>query len=250
MEPLSNFDWVLKDGKIRDGRYGPVFQAMRTDTGEFITAERLRLEEPSDSYALESVVSHLENKQMNQSEPNVVSYLGYRRRADHIFILIEHSAGGTLRDFIQRSGAVPQPLVRTILRQIVLGLAQLHKHGFAVVFLDSKNILMGNDGAIKIEAPLLDVTIAGQPLPSVVLTLPELVLGQQNMRKADVWLLGIVAAQLLSGDCNDLAASLASNFATQIKKNEGSAWELLIPHHVTRKLDPQASDFLRQCLSM
>lgn len=248
--PPSNFDWILKDGKIRDGRYGPVFLALRTDTADIIAAEQLGLEDPSDAYALESIVSCLENKKVKQSEPNVISYLGYRFEGDHIFLLTEYLLGGTLRDFIQKNSVIPQPLTRSFLRHILRGLAQLYKQGFAVVFLDSENILMENTGNLKIEPPLLDVTVAGQLLPPGILTLPELLLGQRNMRKADVWLLGIVAAQLLSGDCSHAMANSTSHVTTQIKQNEGSAWELFIPQDVAGNLDAKASDFLRQCFSM
>jgi len=238
------FDWILKGDKIRDGRYGPVFLAMRTDTAELIAAEKLEVD----------VGLHLENKQIHQSEPNIVSCLGYQRKGDHIFILTEYPAAGTLRELIQKYGAIRQPLARVFLRQIVLGLEQLQKQGIAVVFLDSRNIVMLRVGIVKIEAPLLDVTVTGQSLPPGVLTLPEL-MGQRNLRKADIWLLGIIVAQMLSGDCNLATADLASYIATQIKEDqesasEKSAWELFISKDIVSKLDKQTSDFLRQCLIM
>lgn len=242
------FDWVLSQDKIRDGQHGPVFPALRADTGKLIAAEKLELEGSGDSSVRESILSHLERKQMSPSRPNVVSYLGYQLKEGHIFVLREHSAGGTLRDFIRKNGVIPQPIIRAILRQVVLGLKQLQEQGVAVIFLDSRNIMMNNKAGIKIEAPLLDMTITGHPLPSTVLTLPEVILNQRNMRKADVWLFGIVAAQLISGDYN-LAA--ASDIATQIRQAHGSAWELLIPHHIKKgELDEQASDLLRKCFSM
>lgn len=245
------FDWVLSQDKIRDGQHGAVFSALRSDTGELVTAEKLDLGVPGDSFLREStenIVSHLEKKQMSPSHPNVVTYLGYELKEGHIFVLREHSAGGTLRDFIRNNRPIPLPLIPTILRQIGLGLEQLQKQGVAVVFLDPSNIMIDNKAGIKIEAPLLDMTITGHTLPSTVLTLPEVILNQRNMRKADVWLLGIVAAQLIWGD---LSAAATADIDTRVQQAEGSAWELLIPRHVKRsELDEQLSDFLRKCFSM
>lgn len=252
----GHFDWTLGN-KIRDGRFGPVFLALRTDTAELITAEKLVLDEPvTASVIRDRVISHLESKHVYPRQPNVVSYLGHQLKEGHIFILTEYSAGGTLRDFVQHYGALPHPLARALLRQIVLGLEQLQMQGFAVVFLDSKNVLMDNKGGVKIEAPLLDITLTAQPLPPTILTLPELILGQQNTRKADVWLLGIIAAQMLTGDCeiaeasSASPASSASTVAAQIQKAQGPAWELPLPQNVASKLDEQASEFLRQCLTL
>ncbi|ROV99868.1 hypothetical protein VMCG_06282 [Cytospora schulzeri] len=237
----ARFEWHLVGNKTRDGRFGPVFTAIRPDTTDFITAEKLTLVEPGTSSVIaKRVVSHLQRKQIYPSQPNVVSYLGYQLKEGHIFILTEHSFGGTLRDFVQRFGAIPQCLACSILRQIILGLEQLQAQGFSAVFLDSNIVRVDNKGGVKIEAPLFDMNLTGQPLPPTITTLPELDLGQQNLRKADVWLLGIIAAQLLTGNCNIAEAS------PQIKQAQGSAWELPIPQG---KLDEQASDFLRQCLT-
>lgn len=121
----GRFDWSLGN-KIRDGRYGPVFVALRTDTAELITAEKLILDEPGTSSVTRArVLSHLESKTIYQNQPNVVSYLGHQLKERHLFVLTEYLTGGPLQDFVQGNGAVPQPLARMILRQIVLGLEQM-----------------------------------------------------------------------------------------------------------------------------
>ncbi|KUI61572.1 Protein kinase byr2 [Cytospora mali] len=248
-QTTTHFDWHL-GGKIRDGRFGPVFTGLRPDTGELFTAEKLVLDEPgTSSVTIDRVLSRLKDNQALPSQPNVVSYLGYQRKEGDIYILREYSAGGTLQDFVPKKGTVPQPLARSLLRQIVLGLEQLQTQGFAVVFLDAKNVFVDNKGGVKIEAPLLDITLTGQALPPTVLALPELILGRQNMRKADVWLLGILAAQLLTGDCNIAKAISASSVAAQIEQAQGPAWELPISQKVASNLDEKAFEFLRQCLT-
>lgn len=240
----SSFQISLSQEKLRDGRYGPVFHAIRDDTGEFLTAELL--EEPGDPDALRSLLSDLDKRQVSQAHPYVVSYLGHQQKEDKIYILAEHLAGGTLRQLIRKNGALPQPLARSLLRQVVLGLHQLQKQRRALALLDSRNILLGHDGAAKIEAPLLDVTASGLSFPPAFLSLPEVILGQRNMRKADVWLLGVVAAELFSGNA-ELSVNLSTSVASQIKQDEGSKWDLWVPRNVADKLDEQALDFLRQC---
>lgn len=69
------------------------------------------------------------------------------------------------------------------------------------------------------------------------------------MRKADVWLVGVVAAELFSGN-GELAVNLSTSVASQIKQDEGSKWDLWGPQNVADKLDEQALDFLRQCFGV
>lgn len=248
----SSFDWTI-GSKMRDGRYGPVFLGLRSDTADLISAEEFTpQDEPGTASALESVLALLESRLARPSQPNIISCLGYEIKEGRIFILTEYLPGGTLRDLIRSYGAIPQPLARTILRQVVLGLEQLQKQGISPVFLELGIVMMDNVGVVKIEAPLLDVaTKTGQPLPSAALAPPpEILLGQQDLLKADVWLLGILAAQLLTGDCSLAEGGSTGSVAERIKEGQGSALELLIPSDVASKLDGQASDLIRQCLSM
>lgn len=245
----NTLDWII-GSKIRDGRHGPVFLGMRTDTAEFISAEELPpQDEPDDASTLESVEAVLESRLAIPNQPNVIPYLGYQHKEGRTFILTEYLQGGTLQDLIRSYGALPDTLVRNILRQVVLGLEQLRGQGIGPVFVDLGVVMLDNVGVVKIEAPLLDVT--GRPLPSgIPAPPPEILLGQDDMRKSDVWLLGVMAAQLLTGRCDLAEGGGAGSLATRIREAQGSALGLFVADDVSCKLDGQALDFMRQCLSM
>lgn len=248
----SSFDWII-GSKIRDGRYGPVLLGLRSDTANLISAEEFKPQDgPGTASALESVVALLESRLARPSQPNIISCLGYELKEGRIFVLREHLPGGTLRDLIRSYGAIPQSLARSLLRQVVVGLEQLQEQGDSPVFLDLGIVMMDNVGIVKIEAPLIDVTTkTGQTLPSATLTPPpELLLGQQDLRKVDVWLLGILAAQLLTGNCSLAEGGPTGSVAERIKEAHGSALELLIPGGMASKLDGEALDLIRQCLSI
>lgn len=83
-----------------------------------------------------------------------------------------------------------------------------------------------------------------------VLTVPELIPDgplPSNMPKVDVWLLGIVAAEALSGTLLTDTSARQIRAQLQEQDSEGSAWELFVPRDVAEKLDTHAVDFLRQC---
>lgn len=249
----NSLQLILNQDKIRDGRYGPVCFALRENTGELVTAELLDV--PGDPRALLSLLSALDDYkkwvQGSQGHPYIVSYLGHHRTEGKFYMLTEYLPGGTLRAFIRSYGALPQPLARSLLRQIALGLRHLQKKGRSFTLVNSHNILMSHDGTAKIESTLLDVAITGYAFPPAFVSLPEVVLGQRNMHKADVWLLGVIAAEIFSGN-GELATSLSGSIASQIKQDGGSMWHFWVPQNVAEKLkvDERASEFLRQCFTV
>ncbi|KLU91608.1 STE protein kinase [Magnaporthiopsis poae ATCC 64411] len=254
MDNLCTFELEVLETKTTDGRYGPVLSAMRPDTGELLTAYRLDLDESAKKDILKNLTRPPPQQHGQPPSSVLLSYLGYQCKGGQTYLLTKYIPGVILHDFIHKRPVSP-PLVRVILRQLVRALQQLYDdQGFAVVFIDSKHILLDNVCNVKVEAPLCDVTRTGEALPSAILTLPELVLGgqqQQGMRKADVWLLGIIAIRMLAGKRNLVDANTASQLGEQIKKGKWeSAFELLVPDKVKALDDGPALGFLRQCFTI
>lgn len=250
----SSFDWTI-GSKTREGRYGPVFIGLRTDTAELISAEEFTLGEPGSACAPESVVATLESRLASPSQPNVISLLGHELKEGEILVLTEYLPGGTLRDLIQNYGAIPLPLARTIIRQVVLGLEQLRERDIVPVLLDLEMVMLDNMGIAKIEAPLLDVTTPTKarraPAAGLLAPPPEILLGQHDLGRADAWLVGVMTAQLLTGDWNVGQGKSTGLVAARIKEFQGSsAMEILVPEDAAGKLDRGALDLIRQCLSM
>lgn len=118
-----------------------------------------------------------------------------------------------MQDFIEQHGTIEQDIMQVYLGPLAMGLEALQEQKFATAFLDSINILLTSKLTLKIELPVLDVK-----RPLGMLTLPELILDcspPRNMRRADVWLLGIVAAEALSGI--RLTAASTSRIMAQVQ---------------------------------
>ena len=85
------------------------------------------------------------------NHPNIVQYLGMERPTpDILCIFLEYVPGGSLRKHINRFGALPEPLVRVYTRQLLLGLEYLHANGIAHRDIKGANVLITNDGVIKL----------------------------------------------------------------------------------------------------
>lgn len=175
-DTLNASEWML--GEITgDGRYEPVFAGLRT-TGELITAERLTL--PSNAKVRENLLSRLNRENMIPAGSHILSYQGCEEQSGHHYILREYLSGDTLREFLQRYGSLPLPAVRSFARQIILGLKELQELGLQTTLLDLDHILVDGKGTVKIDAPVLDVTVTGYKLPRAVLTLPEVARGARE----------------------------------------------------------------------
>ncbi|KAI6277751.1 hypothetical protein MCOR21_007591 [Pyricularia oryzae] len=251
-QTTNNLDWTLNgEPKIRDGRYGPVFLAMDTKTGQLLSAEQLEF----DRATLEAAVSQLAQKFVVDSDAhNLVRYLGCHTKGEHTYLVAEHVNGSSLTEMLRNYGPIPAHLVRSIVRSLLTGLDWLHAHGsYTKVLLDPDYIFVDQKGAAKIDIPVLDPVVAGCLPPPASLALPELGLGQGGPQKANVWLLGIVVAHMLSGEAK-LAVDYtsAASLGAGLISCPGSAVGMVLPEHVVKLLleEPLAFDFVRKCLTV
>lgn len=159
---LDTFEWLLGE-KTRDERDGPVFFGMQISTGPLIKVRRLAF--PREAKLPQSLSSRLHHKQNIPTGSHIVSYLGFEEIDGHYYSPRELVLGGSLKEYIQRYGAIPLPLVRSLGRQIVLCLRQLQDQGLVTTFLDLECSLVGNKGDVNIDAPVVDVTTTGHKLP-------------------------------------------------------------------------------------
>ncbi|HZO09057.1 MAG TPA: protein kinase, partial [Myxococcota bacterium] len=122
------------------------------------------------------------------------------------YLLLPFVAGRTLREVLEESGALPEPLVRSIARQIASGLAALHGAGMIHGDLKPENVRLDAEG----NAVILDLGFARSatpaPLPhhaprpgSLPYLSPEQARGGTGTEKSDVFALGILAFELATG---------------------------------------------------
>ncbi|KAF2228081.1 serine/threonine protein kinase [Elsinoe ampelina] len=246
---IIDFDWILSEQPaLRSGRYGPVFSAMSSSDGQLLWAERVELQ----SSVVDQVLSHLRHTPKPAPDQNLVQYLGYQQQGDALYLFSEALHGGSLRRLIREQGALPLPIIQRTLRYLVNGLVDLQlEHGFAVAYLDPDHIWLDYDTRPQIELPILDTTLVGYRFPSAFISLPEIARGQGINHKSDVFLLGIITAQLLSGQA-DLVADYetATAFVARLAHGQAAAVDLLLPDHKPSNRDQLAMDFLGKCLTV
>jgi serine/threonine protein kinase/tetratricopeptide (TPR) repeat protein len=136
-----------------------------------------------------------------------VLYRGEDERGS--YLLMPFVPGRSLREVLDQDGPLPEPLWRSVARQVAAGLGALHEAGFVHGDIKPENIRLDAEG----RAVLLDLGFAQPAHPlegaharkvapkpgSLAYLSPEQATGEQGTRASDVFSLGVVLFELATG---------------------------------------------------
>ncbi|MEO5989548.1 MAG: HEAT repeat domain-containing protein [Candidatus Eisenbacteria bacterium] len=167
-------------------------------------------------------------------------------------ISMEHFAGRDLGTVIKQEGALPVERVLGIARQIVEGLGAAH--GLGIVHRDIKpaNILVGDDGTVKIvdfglasvgQTSRSRLTQSGILVGTPEYISPEQITGHEVDGRTDLYSLGVVIYELLSGQ-QPFAGSNAVNILFQHLEAEVPPVDT-----VAAGISPEVNELVMRCMS-
>jgi serine/threonine protein kinase len=150
--------------------------------------------------------------------PNIVQVydFGLDRNSNQHFIVMEHVSGHSCAELLRDRGHLDVAQVIEIVGQACCGLDYAHRNG--VVHRDVKpgNLLVSDSGVTKLAdfgiaraANQSSITQVGSVLGTAAYLAPEQARGEVAGPRADLYSLGVVTYQLLSGRLPYEAASLA-----------------------------------------
>src|SRR5690606_18262361 len=137
--------------------------------------------------------------------PHILPLYDYGTQEDIVYLVMAYADGGTLDDYVV-DGPMPLPLVEKFLREIAGALDYAHRRG--VIHRDIKpgNILMDGEGhALLADFGIVKLAEGGTNLTGtgVVGTpaymAPEQAQGAPIDARADIYSLGVVVYQMLTG---------------------------------------------------
>ncbi|MFH0519333.1 protein kinase [Streptomyces sp. M41] len=140
--------------------------------------------------------------------PNVVSVRDFGEYDNRLFLVMELVAGDSLATTLVRSGPLPAERVARIAAEAAAGLAAAHRQGIVHRDIKPGNLLLDADGTLKIgdfgiarfmDDPGAALTATGQIVGTSLYLAPERALGKPAGPASDVYALGCVLYQLLTG---------------------------------------------------
>ncbi|WP_302188392.1 Stk1 family PASTA domain-containing Ser/Thr kinase [uncultured Lactobacillus sp.] len=170
-----------------------------------VAVKIIRLDLQKDS----QVTARFEREALATSElshPNIVSVFDVGSDHGLPYMVMEYVKGPDLKEYIQDNTPIPLPKVIKIMDQILSAMSLAHKHGVIHRDLKPQNILMDENGNIKIAdfgiAVALNQTTITQTnsvLGSVHYMSPEQTRGGMVTKQSDIYSLGIILYELLTG---------------------------------------------------
>lgn len=219
------FKW-MKGQLIGKGTFGRVYLGMNTTTGELLAVKQVEVNpktSSADPQKIREMVKALDSEidtMQHLDHVNIVQYLGCERKEYSISIFLEYISGGSVGSCLRKHGKFEEPVVSSLTRQTLLGLAYLHRAGILHRDLKADNILLDLDGTCKISDFGIskrspnpynnDITNSMQG--SVFWMAPEVIRAQSQTSsssgtessqgysaKVDIWSLGCVVLEMFAG---------------------------------------------------
>jgi serine/threonine protein kinase, bacterial len=140
-------------------------------------------------------------------DPGLVAVYDQGLDSQHPFLVMELIEGGTLRELLRERGPMPPHAVAAVLRPVLSGLAVAHRSGLVHRDIKPENVLISDDGEVKIADFGLVRAVAEAKITSTSVILgtaaylsPEQVGTGDADPRSDVYAVGILAYELLTGD--------------------------------------------------
>nr|XP_010937525.1 serine/threonine-protein kinase ATG1c isoform X1 [Elaeis guineensis] len=141
------------------------------------------------------------------NHPNVIALHDFIQASGRIYLILEYCRGGDLSKYIQRHGRVLEATAKNFMRQLAAGLQVLRENNVVHRDLKPQNLLLStSDGnsvlkiadfgfARSLQPRGLAETLCGSPLYMA----PEVMQCQKYDAKADLWSVGVILFQLITG---------------------------------------------------
>ncbi len=142
------------------------------------------------------------------NHPNIATVFAIDEADDQTFIAMEYIEGKSLHEIVGANGGSPMKIDDAIdyATQIAAGLQAAHEKGVIHRDIKSANIMVTDKGVVKIMdfglaklAHRSKMTMEGSTLGTAAYMSPEQARGEALDKRSDIWSLGVVLYEMLSG---------------------------------------------------
>ncbi len=167
------------------------------------------------------------------SHPHIVGVLDTGVDGHMAYLAMELVNGHTLRDLLKSQGRMAPRQALALLDAVVEGLAAAHAAGLVHRDIKPENVLLSNSGQIKLAdfglaRAATNQTSTGNLIGTVAYVSPELVTGAPADARSDIYALGIMLYEMLTGR-QPFVADAPIAVAYQHVSNDVPAPSLLLP---------------------
>lgn len=187
--------WLALDSRDEHDVAIKVLKPEYTDSPEF--RSRFRNEaETSEKFRSDNVVETYDYAEVEDPDSGTT----------FCFMVMEYVQGESLSDVLSRERMLPARLALDVMAQVALGLSTIHQHHLIHRDIKPGNLLITPDGLVKVTdfgiakaAAAVPLTQTGMVVGTAQYVSPEQAQGSQVEASSDIYSLGVVAYEMLSG---------------------------------------------------
>eukprot|EP00760_Papus_ankaliazontas_P013713 PhM_4_TR15888/c3_g1_i1/m.16914 len=243
----NNCPWN-KGRELGSGAAGTVYEAEFELTGGVMAVKIVPIQGLADA----DIIPHLQEIELlsQLQHDNIINYFYCTRTETELQVFMEFATEGCLQKLIKDDPLEPS-LAAAFMKDVLRGMEYLHSHDVVHRDIKSANILLSSGYIAKVAdfgcATQIDKDqggIAGTPS----FMAPELLDGHKATQAADVWALGCLLWEIMSGglpfpEFRGLVPLIG--FLGAPETTEQMVW-----NRVPNLNCPQANDFIRLCLRL
>ena len=191
--------------RIGGGGMALVYKAKCRLLNRFVAVKILRPEFIEDEEFVKKFKAESQSA-ASLSHPNIVSIYDVGMEDDIYYIVMEYIKGQTLKELIKSKGALSPEFAIDIALQIAYALEHAHKNHIVHRDIKSHNIMLKEDRTIKVmdfgiarAVSSCTITNTGNIIGSVHYFSPEQARGGYIDEKSDIYSLGVVIYELVTG---------------------------------------------------
>ena len=195
------------DTRIGQGGMAVVYSGIDTVLRRRVAIKVLRAELAADADFVARFYTEAQHA-AKLSHPNIVNIYDVGREGESYFIVMELVEGPTLAEMVENDKRLPEAVAIDFAAQICNGLAYAHRQGLLHRDVKPANVLVTKDDVVKISdfgiaravtTQTMSMTQPGMVMGSVFYISPEQAQGHELHETSDLYSLGIVLYQMLTG---------------------------------------------------
>jgi len=209
----KRIDHFTVESFIAEGSMGMVFKAYDSMLARVVALKLIpkNSEKATDREALHQEEAkkrliHEAQAAGHLVHPNIVTIHSYGETDEFQYICMEYIQGKTLSQILKERGAIPVEEAIPILEQMLLALETADKAGIVHRDIKPSNIMITEDNRLKVmdfgiaKLPSLSLTVTGMVLGTPFYMSPEQISGKKVDIRSDIFSLGAVFYELVTGE--------------------------------------------------